>query len=432
MASQLSSAQQLAAGVHALPIPLAKGFAATQAAWRFYGNERVTLPMLCAPLLDHARQSVEQCCDQYLLAVLDWSNLHYNGHDSKQDRVALSSKRDLGYEMLTALAVSDRDGAPIAPLCLDLRARDGVHTTRCATPTKPLSQLDWLTPVMDDVTGQTLGKPLVFIVDREADSVGHFRRWDRGGKQFVVRANDNPKVFYEARQLPLKKVAKRIGHQMKPTRSVLYKGKPAEQFVAETTVVLTRPAYQHRVGKDKRKKHKIIPGPAIVLRLIVAEVRDGKGKVLARWLLLSNLPSSVPGTTIALWYYWRWRIESYHKLLKSAGQQIEQWQQETAATLVRRLLVTAMSVVLVWHIARDPSPQAEQLRDALVQLSGRQIKRGRNARRFTESALLAGLGILIPMLTLLQGMSLEDLKAAAAPFMPLIQSITRGRGSQSG
>jgi hypothetical protein len=220
---------------------------------------------------------------------------------------------------------------------------------------------------------------------------------------------------------------------MKPTRPVFYKGKPAEQFVAETTVVLNRPARQHRVeGRARKKKHKNIPGPAIPLRLIVAEVRDNKGNVLARWLLLSNLPSSVSASTLALWYYWRWRIESYHKLLKSAGQQIEQWRQETAATLTRRLLVTAMSAVLVWHIARDTSPQSQQLRMTLVKLSGRQIKRTKDSRGFTEPALLAGLGVLMPMMTLLEHMSLEELKAAADELMPLIRSTARPRPSGSG
>jgi Transposase DDE domain len=425
--SQLSSAQRLAAGVHAPPT-LAKGFATTQAAWRFYSNDRVTLPGLCAPLLEHARTSAAECCDQWLLVVLDWSNLHYNSHESKTDRVALSMKNDLGYEMLTALGVSDRDGSPIAPLCLELRAADGLYTTRCTTIQKPASPLDGLEPVMDQVLAQSLGKPTVFIIDREADSIAHYRRWDGSGKKFVIRANDKRLVLHQGREQALRQVADDLRWQLKPSRPVLYKGKPTQQFVGETTIVLNRAAYQHRVdGKNKRKKHKIIPGPALVLRLIVAEVRDKNGKVLARWLLMSNLPSSVPASEIALWYYWRWRIEPYHKLLKSAGEQIEQWQQETAATLVRRLLVTAMSAVLVWHIARDTSPQSQQLRITLVKLSGRQTKRTRNSRGFTEPALLAGLNVAIPMMILLEQMSVEELKSAAHELMPLIRAVVHRR-----
>jgi hypothetical protein len=430
--SQLSSAQRLAAGVHAPPT-LAKGFATTQAAWRFYSNEQVDLPTLCSPLIEHVRTSVSECCDEWLLMVGDWSNLHYNGHESKADRVALSMRKDLGYEMFTALAVSDRDGSPIAPLCLELRAEKGLYTTRCKTVQKPVSQLDGLEPVMDHIAALRLGKPTVWIIDREADSVAHYRRWNATDKKFVIRADDARRVLHEGKEQPLGKVADGLHRRLKPARSVLYKGKPAEQFVAETMIVLNRPAYQHRVDpRTGKKKHKLIPGEAIALRLIVAEVRDKKGKVLARWLLLSNLPSAVSASTIALWYYWRWRIETYHKLLKSAGQQVEQWRQETAATLTRRLLITAMSAVLVWQIARDTSPQARQLRTTLVELSGRQIKRGKDSRGFTEPVLLAGLGVLVPMMTLLEYMTVEDLKTAAHELMPLIRSTIHPRRSGSG
>ena len=367
--------------------------------------------------------------------VLDWSNLHYNAHGSKVDRIELSRGDDLGYEMLTALALSDRDGSPLAPLCLDLRAKDGLHTTRCASVQRALSQLDGLEPVMDQITAERWGKPPVFLIDREADSVAHYRRWDAGGKKFVIRANDSRRVLHEGRERRLDEVARPLRGQMWLARSVPHKGKPAEQFIAQTLVVLHRPAHQHRVqrqGQQRRDQQRIIPGPPLPLRLIVAEVRQPQGKVLARWLLLSNLPPDVQAQTIALWYYWRWRIESYHKLLKSAGQHVEQWQQETAATLVRRLLVTAMTAVLVWHIARDNSPQSQRLRTTLVKLSGRQIKRG-NARGFTESALLAGLCIAVPMMTLLQTMSVEELKATADEVMPLIRSLTlRPPRSESG
>jgi len=389
--------------------------------------------MLGAPLVEHARQTVPECCDRWVLVAGDWSHLHYNGHESKTDRIELSRKRDLGYELFTALAVSDQDGSPLAPLCLELRAQAGVYTTRSPTVLKPLSRLDGLEPAMDYVQGQRLGKPVVFIMDREADSVMHLRRWDATGKQFLVRANDNPQVVHEGENKPLAQVARDIRSRLKRTRPVLYQGKPAQQFVAETIVVLTRPACLHRVDqKTRRKKHKRIHGAALALRLVVVEVRDAHGKRRACWLLLSNLPASVRASQIALWYYWRWRIESYHKLLKSAGQQVEQWLQGSAEALVRRLIVTAMTAVLVWQIARDPSPQAAQLRQTLVKLSGRQMKRTKNSRGFTEPALLAGLTILVPMMIALEVMSPEELKAAAHELMPLIRSMASPGPSGSG
>ena len=51
---------------------------------------------------------------------------------------------------------------------------------------------------------------------------------------------------------------------------------------------------------------------------MVTEVRDDQGAVLARWLLLTNVPAGLASeATIATWYYFRWRIEGLHKLLKA-------------------------------------------------------------------------------------------------------------------
>jgi hypothetical protein len=77
------------------------------------------------------------------------------------------------------------------------------------------------------------------------------------------------------------------------------------------------------------------------------QVQDTDGTLLAEWLLLSNV-FDVSAAQITLWYYWRWRIESFHKVLKSAGLEVEEWQQETAAAITKRLLVGCMACVTVW------------------------------------------------------------------------------------
>jgi hypothetical protein len=142
------------------------------------------------------------------------------------------------------------------------------------------------------------------------------------------------------------------------------------------------------------------------LRLVIAEVRDAAGQVLAVWYLLTNVPAEVEAATVALWYYYRWRIETYFKLLKSAGMNLESWQQESAAAIARRLLVASMACVTVWRLARSQHPQAEPARQLLVRLSGRQMKRGHS---FTMPALLAGLWVLLALFEVLETHTLEEL-----------------------
>src|SRR5215207_7692538 len=102
----LRQANRVAAGLRAPPGE-AEAFSAAQAAWRFYANPRVTLGQLAGPLVGCGRAGVASSCDAFALVVLDWCQLHYNGHASKADRVGLAHDKDLGYELLTALAVSD-------------------------------------------------------------------------------------------------------------------------------------------------------------------------------------------------------------------------------------------------------------------------------------------------------------------------------------
>ena len=71
-----------AAGIKALPGP-SRAFAATQGAWRFFANPRVTLPKLVEPVRSLAREAVAESRSAYVLLVHDWSKLDYAAHMSK-------------------------------------------------------------------------------------------------------------------------------------------------------------------------------------------------------------------------------------------------------------------------------------------------------------------------------------------------------------
>ena len=190
------------------------------------------------------------------------------------------------------------------------------------------------------------------------------------------------------------------------TEDAKYQGRPAELWVAETEVVLDRPA-----RKNVGSKRFDVAGRPLALRYIVVQLRDGGGRVLAEWMLLTNASKRVKADHLARCYYWRWRIESYHKLLKSHGQELEQWQQATGIAIARRLLVAAMACVLVWQLEADTSKEAEELKEIVIRLSGRQMKRG---RPHTAPALLAGLWPLLSMLALLEYADLDHLRQLAA------------------
>lgn len=208
-------------------------------------NRRVTLGGLARPLIEAGREEAATACDRYGLVVHDWSQLMYPHHTRKRDRIALSSKGvSEGYELQTALLVGDRDGSPLAPLAMSLRASDGVHCTRYGTVRPAESPLDELAPVMDFTERQKIGVPLVHVIDAEADSVGHYRQWSESpGHLFLVRADDRIVEFegVEQRCSAIRETL-RQKQAFRKTRAVQYHARKAAQWVAEVPVRLLRPA----------------------------------------------------------------------------------------------------------------------------------------------------------------------------------------------
>ena len=410
-----TSLKPSAAGLRALPAS-SKAFASTQAMWRFLGNDHMPRSKLVEPLCSYASESLAADHPEFVLIVHDWSQLEFRDHDDNHDRVGLSSDWNRGYELLTALMVSAQDGQPIAPVVQAIEASDGVHATYSDRLQPAQSHLDALRPMMRAAEKAAEGTRCVHVIDREGNAVFYLRQWDKQKRLFVVRSDYSRLVRHEGEECSLRSLSQLLARHgaFRYVRNVRYQGRLATQEVAETTVVLDRPAYQQR-PKYGKKPHIRIRGKPLQLRFVVSRVFDNKHRLLAEWYLLTNAPASVDDATVALWYYWRWRIESYFKLMKSAGLQLEDWQQTTAERILRRLLIGAMACVTVWRLADDPTPEAAEARALLVRLSGRQMK---HQCPFTMPAMLAGLWVLLAMLDALDHYTVADLRRAAALCFP--------------
>jgi hypothetical protein len=349
-----------------------------------------------------------------LLAVHDWSTLSFGGHRSKADRATLTHDRDLGYDLATVLMVRASDGAPIAPVAVSLEAADAVYSTRDDPHPLKMCHVDQVLGSMRYAREQNFTPTLVHVVDREADSVNHWRQWSGDGHLVLVRADDRV-VRHQGEKTTLAKVADSLRDEgaLKDTRGVRYHGRKARQFVGEAEIVLFRPG-RRNVGDGKQIS---IPGAALTLRLIVSEVRDLKGRLLARWLLLSNVPADLAdAATIALWYYFRWRIEDMHKLIKSAGWQLESWLQRDGHRILIKLLVAFGACASIWALERRDDAASEEFKALLMQLSGRQTKRH---RAITTSGMLAGLWVMQAAVEPLARHGPDGLNSMLRSHMPL-------------
>lgn len=395
----MNTSESLSAGLKALPDKISS-FASTQAAWRFYANETVSLQVLQVPLIAAAHQGIAEHCGRFALCVHDWSRLSYK-HQNKTDTYAITHETDIGYDLQTSLIVSDQTGQPLAPVAQRLVSANGSYASYGKVTPDSLvkTHLDEVTDCIHHLETQSFAKLLVHLIDREGDSIGHMRQWDVAGCLWLVRVKDNPTVNYNDKSLSCKAVAKEL--LFTKTRQVNYHGKTYWQWTAQAGVTITRPAKP----SQKKSKKPVVPGVPVSARLVVSRVLSEDGNILAEWLLLTNV-KDVDTATIALWYYWRWQIESFFKLLKSAGHHLESWQQESALAIAKRLLVASMACVTVWAIAADKSPEAAELRTFLVKLSGRQMQ---HKKEFTNPALLAGLWVFLSMLEIMDAYSQEEL-----------------------
>lgn len=383
----------------AVPATVEKSFAVTQATWRFLDNDRVTPLGLVAPLRHFARQQLAGT--RYALAVIDWCKLDYKKHTAKKDIVQISHEKDIGYELTTHLLVSATNGCPIAPIQAHLKTANGFLSTADTVPTTDSHHLGQVLPLMRDVAAMELPTTLVHVIDREADSVFHLREWSAAGFLFLVRGKDW-QVRWRGELLKYSTIAARLESEgaFRASREVTIKDKSGVQYVAEVDIILDRPATRKVYG---RVVH--IPGESLSLRLVMAKVVDPKsGKVLSTWYLLTNVPPDVPTEQIALWYYWRWKIESFFKLLKSGGQQLEHWQQESGEAVLKRLLIASMACAMVWSLQQDESSESEEFQKVLVRLSGRRLKRGRSP---TAGILLSGLLVWLKMWNFLTEMDFD-------------------------
>lgn len=395
----MNSNDALAAGLKAIP-DKTSSFASTQAAYRFYQNESITLDKLQEPLMLAAHDGINNHCGDYALCIHDWSHLSYK-HANKKDTYAITHDTDIGYDLQTSLVISDQTGLPIAPVAQRLVSSDGSYSTYQETNpiTKVEEHLDEVTVCMSHLAKENFSKPLVHIIDREADSIGHIRQWELSDYRWLVRAKDNPRIEYQGQSMTCKSVAERL--TFTKTRQVTYHGKQYWQWVAKTSVKITRPAKP----SQKQGKKPPVPGEPVTAELIVSRVLSDHGELLAEWLLLTNV-TKVDAGTIALWYYWRWQIESFFKLLKKAGHHLESWLQESALAIAKRLLVVCMACVTVWEIAANKSKEAAEFRAFLIKLSGRQM---RHKKEFTNPALLAGLWVFLSIQEIMETYSQEEL-----------------------
>lgn len=415
----MTPAAPLASAIKDIATAQRTTFATTQATWRFLNNENVSFSQLNEPIIALARQDIACSQHAYALVAHDWSRLAFYSHNNKTHRRKMTHANDVGYELQSSLLIDAASGLPIAPLTQTLTDDTGCHSTLNDDLLPRQSHMDALTADILQIEALNIGKKLVHVIDREGDSVGHMRALSAEKLNWLIRGKEGHRVEHDKETKKLGEVADSLSFTV--SGKVDYKGKKANIATSETQVTITRNAKSKRVDEATGKRVAAQKGEALSVRLIVVQLSDGTGSPLVRWTLLTNVEEKVDKREIAQWYYWRWGIESFFKLIKGGGHDLESWLQRSAEAVLRRLLIVSMACVLVWRLQRGTSEEEVRARQLVCRLSGRQQKRG---RRESAPALLAGLSILLNTLQLLSEYTPEELTQLATQALgPLFKDV---------
>ncbi len=238
------------------------------------------------------------------------------------------------------------------------------------------------------------------------------REYERNKWLYLLRAKNNHTVYVPKLDKDLKQgeLADSLD-KGKFVKSIEYrpKGKKREQvkiYVNEIDIELRRDATKSVINSKGNKATEKTAGEHIKARLVVERLINKQGKIVAQWILLTNVSNSVSAEKIATWYYYRWKIESYFKLLKSSGFNLEKWQQKKAEAIFRRLLICSHACVLLWKLQQSNEKSAEIIKKFLIKLSGRLMEWGKND---TAPALLAGLWNFLQMMEVLTIYDIDEL-----------------------
>jgi len=387
--------------------------ASIQAAWRFYNNERVDIHELFETLKAENREIAKNIQSPFILVAHDWSWLDYKNHNAKEDLIVRDKKgnsKQIGWDLQASLLVDPNEGRLLAPMAINLKTSKEIYSSYSKELNVNLTHLQELSKRCAYIDSEIETKEVVHIIDREADSVLFMRELQKCDALFLIRVKKNAKVYWNEKECEIKQkeLAKELSYGKEVAR-VKYHKKEAKLFVNECDITITRDYTTMSVDESGKRKLIKIPGEALKARFVVSRVVDFQGKLLSTWMLVTNVEKErADSATLATWYYYRWSIESYFKLLKTAGFNLERWQQEKPVALFRRLIVVAYAVVLVFKLANSDDENAQEIRRFLVKLSGRLMEYG---VEYTLPALLSGLWIFLRMMDLLQILSVDELYA---------------------
>jgi hypothetical protein len=309
-------------------------------------------------LYSHREQTLRRLEGQgTVLCVQDGTDLNFNGLDECEGLGIIGSNQtgagSRGLHMHSTLAIS-AEGLPLGVLRAECSAPQAAKpkTFTREIPIEEKKTFNWIKGFRDclEIKQRIPHTSLISVMDREADFFELFAEQQRNpGVQIIVRAKHDRKtsgisgLFDSVRAEPVQgRKRVHIPRQSARAKKSKQKARPkrpdrtAELSFRYKEIELLPPDYLN--GFD----------PIRVRIVHVVEEEPPEGTKPIEWFLLTSLPANSlnHAEKCVRYYRFRWRIEDWHRVLKS-GCRTEDIAHHTAERLKRAI---AINLVIAWRI----------------------------------------------------------------------------------
>ena len=338
-------------------IPYAcQDWANTKAAYRFLANERVDEADILSGHLAATRARYDDC-DGPILLIQDTTEFSYKRADPKAigktkvvhgGRDRLGRLRDItlcGMLMHSSLAVTT-DGLPLGLAAVKFWTRKKFKGTtalqRKINPTRvPIEKKEsirWLENLKQSI--DCLGQPerCIHVGDRESDIYELYCLTRDLGAHFLVRACVDRLAGDGGHTI----AAEMEETNVRGLHHIEVRNDKGEMTKVSLEIKFKRITVLPPIGKQKRY-------PSLDLTVIHASERGApKGRGPIEWKLITDMPVRDRADAIEKidWYAMRWKIEVFHKILKS-GCKAEESKLRTADRLANLM---AVFCILSWRV----------------------------------------------------------------------------------
>lgn len=345
--------EQLSGRIGATTPWASQDWANTKAAYRFFGNERINEAHILAGHFASTRDRFAATSGFPILVLHDTTEFSFTRENVGS--IGMLTKLTVGYTrkshtacgilMHSSLVVTG-DGLPLGLSAIKFWNRDKFHGAnalkRHINPTRvPIEKKEsvrWLQNVRQSTALLNDPGRCVHIGDRESDIYELFCLAKEMGTHFLVRtcvdrlAGDGQHtVRDEMKQAPVRGL-----HRIETRNN------RGERATALLEIRYRRMLVCPPIGKQKEY-------PELVLTAIHAREKVApRGRERIDWKLLTDLPVGSRQEAVEKlgWYAHRWKIETFHKILKS-GCRVEDAKLRTAERLVNLIAVLC---ILSWRI----------------------------------------------------------------------------------